>query len=81
MEFLASRSASARWTPMDYAGWAVTVDKLRCIGLKTHLFTHMKQGEKEQANDEREKTERKERIIDVNLIVIYFSNLFMSIYY
>lgn len=61
MEFLASRSASVRWTPMDYAGWAVTINKLRCIGLKTHLFTYRTRKEREHANDkEREKSKLKE---------------------
>jgi len=48
MEFLASRSASVRWTPMDYAGWAVTINNLHCIGLKTHLFTYKTRKEREK---------------------------------
>ncbi len=46
MGFLAGRRASVHWTPMDHAGWAVTVNKLRCIALKTHLFTHTEQGKR-----------------------------------
>lgn len=38
MEFLASRRASVCWTPMDYAGWAVTINKLRCIWFKDTLI-------------------------------------------
>lgn len=49
MEFLAGRRASVYWTPMDHAGWAVTVNKLRCIALKTHTYSHI------QKNKERKR--------------------------
>lgn len=71
MEFLASRRASVHWTPMDYAGWAVRVSKLRCIGLKTHLFTHTEQAKKENSKD-KERVERKQKEKKIHLWLISF---------
>lgn len=83
MEFLAGRRASVHWTPMDHAGWAVTVNKLRCIALKTHTYSHVRNKEREQErNKRREKeTARKERITDANTVFIYFSIPSVCIYF